>query len=369
MDAQLKISRALIKLVSKYAFYGSCALRLNIREDPNTNTMATDGKSIFWGREAVDKWSEEEVMGVLAHEVMHVVLLHHVRIQDRSHKKCNIATDFSINETLTQDGFKLPEGALLDVNHRDKNAEKVYEDIKDDYYEDPEWGYVMELSDDEGNPLTGDAKEKAIDDVNEMIANAADAAKKAGQTLNGSIEELVKNVGTPKVNWRAFLRTHLLSKKPEDYSWAKPNRKMLSALDLYLPSMVSEALGPIAVVIDTSASVSKEERELFLAELQSINESMQPESINVICVDTDVAICHSFTPYDDITELTLKGGGGTDMNPGFNYVTECLPETETLLCFSDCEFWSWPEEPEMPVVWLSTQAKDNPYGTLVHVEL
>jgi predicted metal-dependent peptidase len=369
MDAQLKVSRALIKLVSKYAFYGSCALRLNIKEDPATQTMATDGKSIFWGREAVDLWSEEEVMGVLAHEVMHVILLHHLRMQDRSHKKWNIATDFSINETLKQDGFKLPEGALFDANHRNKNAEKVYEEIKDSYHEDPKWGYIMEMSDENGNPITGDARDKAIDDVNEMIAAGADAAKKAGQTLHGNIEDLVKNVGTPKVNWRAFLRTHLMSKKPEDYSWSRPNRKMLAELDLYLPSMVSKTLGPIAIVIDTSASVSKEEREVFLAELQSINESMKPEAINVICVDTNVAICHSFTPYDDITELELKGGGGTDMNPGFKYVTECLPETETLLCFSDCEFWSWPEEPMLPVVWLSTQAKDNPYGTLVHVEL
>jgi predicted metal-dependent peptidase len=369
MDAQLKVSRALIKLVSNRAFYGSCALRLNIVEDKTTQTMATDGRSIFWGREAVDEWTEEEVEGVLAHEVLHVVLLHHLRKQDRSHKKWNIATDFSINETLDEDGFKLPKGALQDRAHRNKNAEKVYDDIKDQYYEDPEWGYVMDMTDKDGNPVTGDEKDKAIDDVNEMIAAAADAAEKAGQDLHGNIEELVKNVGTPKVNWRSFIRTTLMSNKPEDYSWSRPNRKMLSALDLYTPRMVSTAVGPLAVVLDTSASVSMKEREAFLAELQSINESLKPEAINIVCVDTSVAVCYSFTPHDDITELKLSGGGGTDMTPGFNYVLECLPETETLLCFSDCEFNSWPEEPALPVIWLSTGHTDNPYGTLVKVEV
>ena len=369
MDAQLKVSRALIKLISNHAFYGSCALRLNIIEDENTNTMATDGRFIFWGREAVDKWSEEEVIGVLAHEVMHVILMHHLRIQDRSHKKWNIATDFSINGTLKDDGFTLPADGLFDSNHRNKNAEKVYDEIKDMFYEDPKWGYVMELTDKEGNPITGDEKDKAIDDVNEMIAAAADAAKKAGQDLHGNIEELVKNVGKPKVNWRSFLRTTIMSSKPEDYSWTRPNRKLLSALDLYTPRMISNTIGPIAIILDTSASVNKKEREAFLAEMQSINESLRPEATHVICVDTSVAICYSFTPNDNITELKLSGGGGTDMSPGFKYVLECLPETETLLCFSDCEFSTWPEEPELPVIWLSTNKTNNPYGTLIPVEV
>jgi len=369
MDAQLKISRSLIKLVSNRAFYGSCALRLNIIEDENTQTMATDGRSIFWGREAVDKWTEEEVEGVLAHEVLHVILMHHLRKQDRLHKKWNIATDFSINETLNEDGFKLPSDALFDRNHRNKNAEKVYDDIKDQYYEDPTWGYVMEMTDKEGNPVTGDQKDKAIDDVNEMIAAAASAAKKAGQDLHGNIEELVQNLGKPKVNWRSFIRTTIMSNKPEDYSWSRPNRKLLSELDLYTPRMVSTAVGPIAVILDTSASVCKRAREAFLAELQSINESLKPEATHVICVDTDVANCYSFTPNDNITELRLSGGGGTNMSPGFKYVLECLPETETLLCFSDCEFHSWPEEPALPVIWLSTNKTDNPYGTLVSIEV
>lgn len=369
MDAQLKVSRAVIKLVTNYAFYGSCALRLNIHEDANTETMATDGMSIFWGREAVDKWSEAEVMGVIAHEVMHVVLLHHTRMAERSHGRWNIATDFSINATLKEDGFTLPADGLFDPQHANKNAEKIYEEIEDQYYEEPKWGLVMEMTDEQGNPLTGDAKEKAIEEINEMISTAANAAKRAGQTLHGNIAELVKNVGIPTVDWRGALRTTLVSKKPEDYSWAKPNRKALDTLDMYLPSMISHKVGPIAVILDTSASVSRKEREVFLAELQSINESLQPEAINVLCVDTQVATCYSFTPNDDISELKLTGGGGTDMAPGFKYVLECLPETETILCFSDCEFYSWPEEPEIPVIWLSTGKTDNPYGTLLSVEI
>jgi predicted metal-dependent peptidase len=368
MDAKLKISRAVITLVTHYAFYGSCALKLKIREDANTNTMSTDGHSIFWGRAAVDEWDQEEVMAVIAHEVLHVVLLHHLRLgPERSAKKWNISTDLTINPILKAAGFKLPKGVLFDEKYKQWNSEKVYADIEESLYEDPEWGYVTEMTGDDGQPLTGDAKQKAIDGVNEMIAQAAANAKKAGQDLHGAIEELVKNIRKPQIDWVSWLRTTVMSKGSTDASWNRPNRKMLSALDVYSPSMVDNFCGPLAFILDTSASVTTEEKQVFLAELQSINQSMEPESMHIICVDTNVAKCYSFTPDDDISELVLTGGGGTDMTPGFNYVRDCLPEVDMILCFSDCEFSEWPKEPELPVVWLSTGCDNNPYGTLIPV--
>jgi len=366
MEAQLKISRALIKLVTHFAFYGSCGLKLNIKECDQTDTMSTDGRNIFWGRKAVDSWSEEQVMGTIAHEIMHVILLHHLRAQDRSHKKWNIATDFAINSTLKEQGFVLPDGICYDADYKDWSAEKIYDDMGDKYYEDPKWGFVTELTNDQGQPLFGDERQQAIDEINEMIAQGAAEAKKAGQTLHGSIEELVENIRTPQINWVAWLRSDIIKRGTSEPSWSKPNRKMLSELDVYMPSMIDTSCGPLAFIIDTSASVTKAEREVFLSELQSINESIKPEAIHIICVDTAVAQCYSFTPHDNITELVLKGGGGTDMTPGFNYVRECLPEVDTILCFSDCEF-EWPEEPQKPVIWLSTGATNNPYGTLIPV--
>lgn len=380
MDAQLKISRGIITLVTKFTFYGSCALKLNIRECPDTETMATDGLNIYWGRKAVDEWTEDEVVAVLAHEIFHVVLLHHLRLSHvsvndtdeevkRSAKKWNIATDLCINPTLKQDGFKLPKGVLFDKKYINWNAEKIYKDIDESLYEDPEWGFVMELTDEKGKPLSEDAKNKAIDEVKEMIVSAADAAKKAGQTLNGKLSDIVQNVRTPQVNWVNYLRTLIQTRSPDETTWARPNRKMLASLDIYMPSNISNRCGPLAFIIDTSASVSRKEREVFLAELQSINESIKPEAMHIICVDTQVAICHSFTPHDDITELELRGGGGTDMTPGFDYVRDCLPEVNIALCFSDCEFHEWPPEPDIEVIWLSTGETNNPYGTLIPVSI
>ncbi len=98
MDANLKIARAKTQLVLKHPFFGSCAMGLNFTETTALPTMATDGKSILWNREFVDKYDQDMIMGVIAHEVLHVVFKHCLRIGDRDHKKWNICTDIAIND-------------------------------------------------------------------------------------------------------------------------------------------------------------------------------------------------------------------------------------------------------------------------------
>ena len=127
MDAQTKISRAIIKLVANHTFYGTCALRLTVKETTDYKTMCTDGRSILWNREFVDECSEEEVRGTIAHEVWHVILGHHFRMGKREHKKWNIATDFSINNSLKEEGFILPPGALMDDKYIFKHP--IHENI------------------------------------------------------------------------------------------------------------------------------------------------------------------------------------------------------------------------------------------------
>ena len=193
MDAQTKVSRAIVKLVSDAPFYGSIALRINVREDENVSTMCTDGKSILWGREFVEKITEAECRGVLAHECLHIVLLHHLRTGNRDRAKCNIAMDFAINLILKQEGFELPEGVLYDEQYLNMNWEKIYELLPDNMVECP-WGGVMELTDENGNPLTGDALEQAKADIEQMAVAAAEAAKKAGKELHGAVAKIIKTI-------------------------------------------------------------------------------------------------------------------------------------------------------------------------------
>ena len=123
MQAELKVSRALTKLAIHHPFFGSVAFRLDIREDKDglTPTMATNGKFIVWNRNFVDSLEEAEVMGVMVHEIYHVILKHPLRRGDRSPKGWNIATDLTINPmVLDGSDFTLPAGGLLNPKYDGK---------------------------------------------------------------------------------------------------------------------------------------------------------------------------------------------------------------------------------------------------------
>ena len=69
-----------------------------------------------------------------------------------------------------------------------------------------------------------------------------------------------------------------------DYSWSVPNRRFIDS-GLYLPSMHSQGIDAIAIIIDTSASLPGETLALFWAEIREIAAELQPESIYVLQVD------------------------------------------------------------------------------------
>ena len=76
MQAQLKVSRAVTKSAFSHPFFGSCMLRLKVEEDENIPTACTNGEYIKWNREFIDELSEDETVGLLAHEVMPVSYTH-----------------------------------------------------------------------------------------------------------------------------------------------------------------------------------------------------------------------------------------------------------------------------------------------------
>ena len=72
--------------------------------------------------------------------------------------------------------------------------------------------------------------------------------------------------------------------RARDYSWSVPNRRFIDS-GLYLPSMHSEGIDAIAIIIDTSASLPGETLALFWAEVREIAADLQPDSIYVLQVD------------------------------------------------------------------------------------
>ena len=103
----VSVSRARIQLMLRHNYLASATARLRFRviDEPWCKTMATDGFNIFINEEFASSLTEEEVIGVIAHEVMHCVLGHIDRRGDRRHDIWNIAIDYATNLMLTNESF------------------------------------------------------------------------------------------------------------------------------------------------------------------------------------------------------------------------------------------------------------------------
>lgn len=132
-DAFGKITKARSKLMKGQVGMASILLGLELVEaDDKCDTMATDGKRIYYNTKFVESIPESKIMGVLVHEGGHVIFEHMFRRGTRNHKIWNYATDYAINVWLLDNGYDLPEGGLIDVKYRGQSAELIYRTLTSD---------------------------------------------------------------------------------------------------------------------------------------------------------------------------------------------------------------------------------------------
>ena len=132
LSPAVRLKQGRTKLLLDFPFFGVLILRLKDVETPSIDTMATDGVSLFYNPEFVAKLTPPELLGCLAHEVMHPALQHHTRRGTRSPKRWNIACDFAINPLIRDANLALPAGALYDPAFRNLSAERIYNLIAED---------------------------------------------------------------------------------------------------------------------------------------------------------------------------------------------------------------------------------------------
>jgi predicted metal-dependent peptidase len=143
------------------------------------------------------------------------------------------------------------------------------------------------------------------------------------------------------------------------------------AQGIYLPSCYSVSLGPIAIVQDTSASVSKPMKDAFISELNAIATDNPPESIHSMYVDTEVQQVDVIERDDYPITLREVRGRGTKFDPPFKWLVEHDITPTLLIYMTDGEATCTLDDPGYPVLWLcTTGAKDfAKFGTIIKLDL
>ena len=206
-------------------------------------------------------------------------------------------------------------------------------------------------------PVDITAEEQAWDEAMHQALNIARAEGK----VPGQVEETIQGAHASALDWRTLLRRYMTDAASHDYSWSVPNRRFIDS-GLYLPSIRSEGIETIAFIIDVSSSLPSATLAEFWAELREVAAEIRPESVIVLQVDTVVQNVAEYAADDLPDEIAVKGRGGTDFRPGFEWLDEQGIQPGVCLYFTDMECSDYPEaEPPFPTIWVDYAVGDSPW--------
>ena len=392
-ESALRMSDCVTELLRKQPFFGSLVLRLPLRADPTRKTLASDGQEIRYSPGWVAETDAHLIETAMARVVMACALKHHTRRGERDPERWQQASQLVTHALLRDAGFTLPPDAEA---WEDVSVEQAYDRLPEPGDGDPgndgspaqsgangdESGEPSDPADQgedgpSGAPLSHDpsgtgevmdaeargdsdsgSSETPVDTATEEQAwdeamhQALSIAKAEGKAPGG-VEETVRNAHASTLDWRTLLRRYMTDTARRDYSWSVPNRRFIDS-GLYLPSIRSEGIDTIAVIIDTSGSVPAQTLAEFWAELREVVDEIRPERIIVLQVDAALRDAAEYTADDLPEEIALKGRGGTDFRPGFEWLDEQGIQPTVCLYFTDMGCSSYPEvQPGFDVVWVN----------------
>ncbi|MGA9047244.1 DUF2201 family putative metallopeptidase [Sulfuricurvum sp.] len=362
-------------LTVKYPYFGMLASRLQHEPSDAVSGYASNGKRFIYNVAFLERRSVEEVMFILTNAVMHHVLAHQQRKLNRRGRLWQLATDYAINNLLSKSGLHIPQGANYNKEYEGMYAEEIYDALKNDlglgegdaFGESGEGASPHESMSQETDDSSGFANIDGIAD--EMDAEtesqwqyAASIAQEVAQRKGAmplGLERLGKKVKAADVDWRFELYNAVNRHMRNNYAFMPPNKKHIHR-GIALPSLTSDTLS-LCVAIDTSGSIDDALLGAFMEEFKTIMQNFPSVKIELIIADAKVHAHHTFISGDRM-DFALKGGGGTDYRPTFDYVEAALPMTTMLLYFTDGE-GSYPRiPPNYEVLWALSRKAKVPFG-------
>lgn len=381
--AMEKMVKARNRLMVTTPFFASIALQLPLIETGDVETMATDGKNMFFNPSFVDSLTFEETIFVQKHEVLHVTNCHHTRRGNRDNKVWNAACDYAVNDILINSGETIVAGGLHNPKFAGKTPESIYQIIYQEEKEKQGKGGGKQPQTGKPEPGTGKGKpgdildfpgesgkptEQETQKENQKWEIAAQQAEMFAQKQGNcpaEISRIVKEMKESKIDISDVLMRFVEMSAKNDYSWQRPNKRYLET-GFFLPSLFSPDLPPVAIAIDTSGSISQTDLQEFTGILENVLATFNT-TLHVIYCDSIVAGTEEFTRDDIPITLNAKGGGGTRFSPVFEHIEKQEERPICLVYLTDLDASDFGKEPDYPVLWIQTKGrkKEAPFGETI----
>ena len=360
------VGRARTALLLDHPFFGLLLLRRRIVITRQCPTAGADIEgTVYINPDWFVRLTHQQAVFILAHETMHVALLHWLRMNGRLLEPWNVACDKVINDLLTAErvGEPVPNG-VYEVGARFKSAEELY----DPNQQMQQGGIGTDMV---GRMPTAAEASGIAAELQEELRQAATLAKARSKGRGkdfSNIDRLVKEVTEVKTPWFDILERWMVNVAYNDYSWSRPNRRYVGS-DIYLPSLRSVGtMGPLAFVTDTSASLGDDDLADAGGHVSAILEQAMPEILYAIYCDARVNRVDEILP-DDLPFVPKNvGGGGTSFKPPFKWLSDQGIKPDVLIYFTDLDGDFPAEEPDYPVIWLATTDRPAPWGEVLRFE-
>ncbi|MFD4134424.1 VWA-like domain-containing protein [Streptomyces goshikiensis] len=356
-----KLLAARFKAAQDRPYLASALYALTVVPSGRVPTMGVDRHWRCYVSPAfVDATPVTELAGVWIHEVAHLLRDHHARVgrlpaaDQRDHLRVNLAQDCEINDDLLADGLRLPEGR---VEPRDFGlpAGGMFESYLPAIPASPPHGadcgsgahgtpMPWELGEAAGPARIGAVEAEAL---RRQTAEAVRAHQRARGRVPAGWRRWAEQLLEPTVDWRRALsgavrEATAWAAGAVDYTYRRPSRRT-PALGgrVVLPSL-RRPLPRVAIVIDTSGSMGEDDLAAALAEVTGVlrEVGVGAHRVAVLACDADV---HAVTRVTSAEQVTLAGGGGTDMTVGIGAAL-ALPDRPNIVVVLTDGYTPWPAE-------------------------
>lgn len=367
------IQSVVTKLIFSNPYFGNFATRMKIKESSRVDKIEVTyypQLRLYYNREWFETLNSNEAEGYLLHELLHLALLHPVRIDSRRRDLWSIACDITVNQYIEEkyhvsDWITIEKLALI-------------LGIRIKYYQNAEFYYDLIISNLEKLDVIQSKGEAIISlssneilkvdllkdpEVSEselsLLKNTLTQCMEHVDQKSDLSEGLLKELDVYRVNWRAILKRFLSQRGKID---RKRSYKRISRRHEGSPGYIKSSGVNALVALDESGSMSDEVVKYYLEELKEINKIT---GVNIQVVKFD-STCSEPVPLSHFIKNSQRDRrGGTDFHPVFELANR--HKFPLVILFTDGD-GSAPESVGQRVLWILTEGGHKPanYGESVY---
>jgi predicted metal-dependent peptidase len=348
----------------------------------------------------VRRLKENELVFVLAHELLHLALRTHDRAKGSDRLQFNYAHDYIINDILrTELGFAhIPANGLDMPGAREKSAEEILLEMRRNEHAtktrvfDGEATSTRRMfgageSHDDAGDVLGDRLERELypedaaaqgahaERMKEIAAKALGLAQAMGRLRGlrgidpGATRQVVaalRDVYRPP--WELALQRWLESVAPGERTFARAARRTAPQADVVLPGRRREGW-ILNVVLDTSGSMAAEIPRA-LGAIAGFCDAIAVDQVRLLQCDAAVTSDETLSPLE-LAEFEIAGYGGSDLSPALLRLAD-EPHVRAAVVITDGDIAYPPEPMPYSVLWV-LPARDAgrfnpPYGRVVAMD-